>query len=309
MFIKTQLVKKVNELFFKSESDKSELLHLFPISKDISKIELTHIGKEFIRFNINRQDTNLTKMLSDLMLECSSSDLEFITDFARDLQSTVDKYQENLDNEFSPTTNEVITILKELSPNSVMVGGCIRDMCLGLPFNDIDFATDVDYNKTKEIFAKNGFKTKETGKDFLVLIVSKNNEDFEIARFRKDIGSSDGRHPDSVEIGTLTDDAERRDFGINALSMNLTTGKLQDPTGQGIEDLENRVIKFVGKPKDRLKEDALRGLRFYRFVKRFSMFGFVADKKSLKAVRENFEVMQKTISSSRVMLEIEKMCL
>ena len=82
---------------------------------------------------------------------------------------------------------------------------------------------------------------------------------------------SDGRRPDSVQVGTIEEDAMRRDFTINSLYLNPWTGEIHDPTGRGLEDLKNRIIRFNGKASDRIKEDYLRIFRAYRFA---SQLGF-----------------------------------
>lgn len=199
-------------------------------------------------------------------------------------------------------TNEVIEILK-YSNASCIVGGAVRDMIVGNVPHDFDFVTDIDYDKLIEIFNNNNFEIKETGKTFRVLNIIKGGKTFEIANFRKDGTYLDGRRPESTEIGTIEDDAARRDFTINALYYNLTTQSIIDPTGNGIIDRSNHLLRFVGNPKERLNEDLLRVYRFYRFLSK----GLIADKKSLQACREMFECAQKKVSPQRVLMELEKM--
>lgn len=115
---------------------------------------------------------------------------------------------------------------------------------------------------------------------------------------------SDGRRPDSVQVGTIEEDAMRRDFTINSLYLNPWTGEIHDPTGRGLEDLKNRIIRFNGKASDRIKEDYLRIFRAYRFA---SQLGFELERKTLKACRTNFETACKTISGQRILIEVEKM--
>ena len=123
----------------------------------------------------------------------------------------------------------------------------------------------------------------------------------EISNFRKDT-VCDGRHAE-VEIGTIEDDAHRRDFTVNALYINTKTYEVVDPTGQGLTDLRTKVLRFVGRPKDRLKEDWLRGWRFMRFLKK----GFVPDPKSLRVVREMWNEIYENSTPERVRMELEKM--
>jgi tRNA nucleotidyltransferase/poly(A) polymerase len=262
---------------------------------------------------LENKETQLNKLLEDLFnvfKDRKTSVQDFYSDLGQDLKSTQviadTKVQRMLENS-TEVTKELANILKAISSSSVLVGGCVRDSILNRGAKDIDFATDAHYDNVERILTNNGFKIKEAGKQFLVMIVAKNEEDFEIAMFRKDGNYTDGRRPDSVEIGTIYDDAERRDFTINSLSFNLTTQVVQDPNGTGLQDLTDMVLRFVGKADDRIKEDYLRVARFYRFLGRFKDLGMTADSKSLKACRTNFGAMQKSVAPERLKIEIEKM--
>ncbi len=114
---------------------------------------------------------------------------------------------------------------------------------------------------------------------------------------------SDGRRPDFVEIGTMAEDAIRRDFTINSLYMDPWTQHVLDPLDKGLNDLRNKTIRFNGKAIDRIKEDKLRIMRCYRFSKQL---GFTIESKALKACRRYFDDMTKEVSSMRIMNEIEK---
>lgn len=115
---------------------------------------------------------------------------------------------------------------------------------------------------------------------------------------------SDGRRPDFVEVGSIYEDAERRDFTINSLYMNPWTQEVVDPTGNGLKDIENKILRFNGKAKERISEDKLRIMRCYRFS---AQLGFEIEKKALKACRTYFEAMTKEVSAMRIMNEVEKM--
>ena len=198
---------------------------------------------------------------------------------------------------------DVSVILERLlaeSPNSYLVGGCTRDIILGEEVKDYDFVTDIAYNRLKGIFSE--CKFKETGTEFLVFNLNYNGTDYEIANFRKDSETSDGRRPDSVQIGTIEDDCMRRDFTCNNIFWNPRELYI---THQSVDDILNRTLRFVGNPEQRLKEDSLRGIRFYRLLKTKNL---EPDKESLRAVRRNWKDI---ISSNehRIMLEIEKICL
>lgn len=116
---------------------------------------------------------------------------------------------------------------------------------------------------------------------------------------------SDGRHPNNTVIGTIKEDAERRDFSINALYFSLSTNKLLDPNNQGIKDFNNKHISFVGRVEDRLDEDALRLMRYLRFIIRFSHKEFMYDKvefqQALKAYKHD------VVSVERIYQELQGM--
>lgn len=205
------------------------------------------------------------------------------------------------------TLMEVVEILRENDEFSCLVGGAVRDMAyrsvtgIGLKPKDFDFVTCIPYDELKNLFEKHGFTVNETGKKFLVMMVSKDGETYEIANFRKDGTYTDGRRPESVSIGSLWDDAERRDFTVNSLYFSLAEGIVIDPSGLGISDMLNKTLRFVGKPEDRIEEDSLRVFRFYRFVSK----GYEPEKRSLSAVRKG---MEKALQSTpeRVVSEIER---
>lgn len=198
---------------------------------------------------------------------------------------------------------QLFILLNSVSEHNYLVGGCVRDMLLEKTPHDFDIVTNVPMDKIEEIFVDNGWKVNAVGKQFLVMFVSKNDEEFEIANFRKEIGFSDGRRPDSVSIGDLQSDSQRRDFTINSIYFNPMTGEFLDPNN-GRKDIENKILKFIGKPRDRIKEDYLRIFRFYRFL---LTTGFQADSISLRECRSHFIEAHGKITPERIRAEIEKM--
>jgi tRNA nucleotidyltransferase/poly(A) polymerase len=204
---------------------------------------------------------------------------------------------------------QIFLILDALSHNNYLVGGCVRDLLLNRTPADYDFVTDVPMDKIVTAFTEAGWKVNVTGQQFLVVSVSKDGEQYEIANFRKDGSYGDGRRPDTVEIGTIEDDANRRDFTINALYLKPgrftedMVDALIDPTGKGQTDLYNKVLRFIGKPEDRIREDYLRIFRFYRFATK----GFRPEPKSLRACRELFNEAYLKTTPERVRVELEKM--
>jgi hypothetical protein len=315
MFIRKQLIAKVKEEIFKR--------NLQNVLNPFLNVEAKDLTPRMVNENMNVManlecdlssgENSLYFLMRDLMNVCSdkySKNYKFLSELGQNLSATQEIANTKLQRAFansSETTRSVAFHLMQLSKNSVLVGGCVRDAILGKEPKDWDFATDAHYDVVEEKLKNAGFNIKEAGKQFLVMIVSKDGEDFEIAMFRKDGNYTDGRRPDSVEIGTIFDDAERRDFTINALSFNLFTEMVQDPNGTGLQDIKDKVLRFVGKADDRIKEDFLRVARFYRFLGRFKELGMTADNKSLKACRTNFEAMQKTVAPERLKMELEKM--
>lgn len=196
---------------------------------------------------------------------------------------------------------QILSRLIQKSPNSYLIGGCTRDIILGLEPKDYDFVTDIPYSELKELFSE--CKFKETGTEFLVFNLNYNGNDYEIANYRKDSPESDGRKPQSVQIGTIEEDQARRDFTINVIGWNPEDLRI---TEESLDDILERKLRFVGNPEERLHEDYLRGWRFLRLVKTKNL---IPDAASLRAVRRNWEKIYNSSNPHRVMLELEKICL
>ena len=147
------------------------------------------------------------------------------------------------------------------------VGGSIRDDLLGLPVNDIDFATRIPPDEVMRRLEKAKIKAVPTGLDHGTVTAVSDGHAFEITTLRRDV-STDGRRATVAFTDDWREDAARRDFTINALSADPQTGELFDYFG-GLVDLEQRHIRFIGDPLQRIAEDHLRILRFFRFHARF----------------------------------------
>ena len=204
------------------------------------------------------------------------------------------------------TLLELCLHIKSLTDDFYLVGGCVRNMLLNKTPKDFDIVCKLDLDELISVLKDNNWKVSEAGKQFLVLIASKNNQQFEISLYRKDGTYLDGRRPESVSVGNINTCAYRRDFTINALYFNPFTQELLDPTGKGIQDINNKIIRFIGRPSERINEDFLRIFRAYRFV---SQLNFQLESKTLKACRTYFEMACKTVSAQRILVEVEKMCL
>jgi len=147
------------------------------------------------------------------------------------------------------------------------VGGAVRDDLLGLPVSDIDLATRIAPQEVIERLEKAKIKAVPTGIDHGTITAVSDGHPFEITTLRRDV-STDGRRATVAFTDDWQEDAARRDFTINALSADPLTGELFDYFG-GLADLENRHIRFIGDPLQRIAEDHLRILRFFRFHARF----------------------------------------
>lgn len=147
------------------------------------------------------------------------------------------------------------------------VGGAVRDELLGLPVNDIDLATRIPPDEVMRRLTKAKIKAVPTGIDHGTVTAVSDGHPFEITTLRRDV-STDGRRATVAFTDDWEEDAARRDFTINALSADPITGELFDYFG-GLADLEYRHIRFIGDPLQRIAEDHLRILRFFRFHARF----------------------------------------
>ena len=147
------------------------------------------------------------------------------------------------------------------------VGGAVRDDLLGLPVSDIDLATRIPPLEVIERLEKAKIKAVPTGIDHGTVTAVSDGHPFEITTLRRDV-STDGRRATVAFTDDWKEDAARRDFTINALSADPITGELFDYFG-GLDDLEHRHIRFIGDPLQRIAEDHLRILRFFRFHARF----------------------------------------
>lgn len=153
--------------------------------------------------------------------------------------------------------------LRDAGYPAYLVGGCVRDLLRGVTPHDFDMTTAALPEEIKAVFSD--MRVAETGIRHGTVTVLMDAVPLEITTFRTDGAYSDGRHPDSVRFTrTLEEDLRRRDFTVNAMALSPDAG-VCDPFG-GMEDLQNRIIRAVGDPEERFREDALRILRGARFA-------------------------------------------
>lgn len=162
------------------------------------------------------------------------------------------------------TTQTVLAALDAADPGgSRFVGGCVRNTLLKEPVSDIDIATRLVPEETIRALEAVGIRAIPTGLDHGTVTAVCDHEPFEITTLRRDV-ETDGRHAVVAFTTDWNEDAARRDFRMNALYADKA-GKVFDPTGGGLEDVAARRVVFIGEPEDRLREDHLRNLRFFRF--------------------------------------------
>lgn len=181
-----------------------------------------------------------------------------------------------------------------------LVGGCVRDMLMGRTPGDYDITTAAAPEETAAVFA--GARVIETGMKHGTVTVLLGGLPLEITTFRIDGAYSDARHPDAVRFTrSLREDLARRDFTMNAIAWNPDAG-LTDPFG-GEADIRAGVIRCVGDPDARFREDALRILRCLRFS---AVLGFLPEPDTLRAARANRALLRR-ISAERVTSELKKL--
>lgn len=162
----------------------------------------------------------------------------------------------------------VLDALAVAGEETRLVGGCVRDALLGRPSDDIDLATTLTPEAVIARAAAASLRSIPTGIEHGTVTLLVGVQTFEVTTLREDV-ETDGRHA-VVRFGRdFARDAERRDFTINALSVDVT-GTVQDTTG-GIADLSAGRVRFIGDARTRIREDALRILRFFRFQARYGL--------------------------------------
>jgi poly(A) polymerase len=163
-----------------------------------------------------------------------------------------------------PETESIFAALGE--DNTRFVGGCVRDLVVGSPIKDIDFATKHTPEQVVYHLKKAGIQVIPTGIKHGTITAYFGTKQFEVTTLRRDI-NTDGRHAEVSYVDEWEIDAARRDFTINALYLSKS-GKVLDFFG-GIDHLRAGKILFIGDPDQRIREDYLRILRFFRFYARF----------------------------------------
>tara|TARA_B100000963_G_scaffold344580_1_gene347558 strand:- start:441 stop:1715 length:1275 start_codon:yes stop_codon:yes gene_type:complete len=180
------------------------------------------------------------------------------------------------------------------------VGGCVRKIINQEKIDDIDLATNLEPKQVCEALQKNNIKYYESGLEHGTITAIENDQKFEITSLRKDV-FTDGRHAKVEFSKDWKEDASRRDFTINSIYSDKD-GNLFDPYN-GKEDLENGIVKFIGEPDQRIKEDYLRILRYLRFFINYSNKSHNPD--TIKTLKINIDGISK-LSKERLLDELKK---
>ena len=215
------------------------------------------------------------------------------------------KFGSDKSTKFLENIKEARTIFSHLNEigkeNKVrFVGGCVRKAICGENINDIDLATSLEPNEVKERLNKEDIKVIDTGISYGTVTAILNKKKIEITTLRKDV-STDGRHANVEFTTNWKQDALRRDFTINAIYADIE-GRIFDPLN-GISDLKNGEIKFVGASDERIQEDYLRILRYFRFFTQYSKTNH--DQNVIRSIKQCINGLNK-VSNERIFDELKK---
>lgn len=192
---------------------------------------------------------------------------------------------------------QIIKTLQDAGHKAYFAGGSVRDMIMGVDPKDYDIATSALPDEIEKLFED----TIPVGKSFGVIFTNLNGHNFEIATFRSDSGYSDGRRPDAITFTHPEEDAKRRDFTINGLFYDPIADEIHDFVG-GRDDIQNKIIRFIGDPHERILEDHLRIIRAVRFKNTLG-FGYHPD--TYHAIKKHAQLADK-VSWERVRDELNK---
>ena len=179
-----------------------------------------------------------------------------------------------------------------------IVGGAVRDACLGIDVHDIDFAVSLEPQQMMEIFPD----SLPTGIEYGTVSLRGGDQFYEATTLRTESDYEDGRRPEQVHWGvSLSEDLERRDFTINAMAIDIARKVMHDPH-HGLQDIERGTLRAVGQAYRRISEDGLRILRAYRFLDRGNAGVWKFDFELSEALRQNAHML-KAVTHERIWME------
>jgi poly(A) polymerase len=197
--------------------------------------------------------------------------------------------------------HEATEVVRELTLagfTAFWAGGCVRDLVMGRPPKDYDIATDATPDQVEALFPH----THAIGKAFGVIMVVRGDHPFEVATFRQDMEYLDGRRPLGIKPSSPPEDAQRRDFTINGMFYDPVAQRVIDYV-DGRGDLDRRVMRAIGDPEVRFREDHLRMLRAVRFA---STLQFEIEPQTLDSIRKLAPLITR-ISAERIVVELTRL--
>jgi poly(A) polymerase len=197
-----------------------------------------------------------------------------------------------------PQARFIVDTLHNAGFVAYYAGGWVRDYLLNHPSDDIDIATNAPPETIQTLFPH----TVPLGIAFGIVLVVIEGHQFEVATFRQDIDYLDGRRPTKVEFSTAEEDAKRRDFTINGMFYDPINDQILDYI-EGRIDLEKKLIRAIGNPHERIREDRLRMIRGVRMACRF---GFQIEQKTQDAIRSHAKELFPAVAIERIVQELTK---
>ncbi len=202
-----------------------------------------------------------------------------------------------------PATRQVCAALTIDGAAAYFVGGCVRNALLGAPVSDLDIATDATPETVIALAKRAGIKAIPTGIEHGTVTLVQSGIPFEVTTFRKDV-ATDGRRAVVAFSTDIAEDAQRRDFTMNALYA-APDGTVVDPLN-GLKDLNARKVRFIGDATARIREDYLRSLRYFRFHAWYGDHSEGFDPDALSAIASNLDGLAQ-LSKERVTAELLKL--
>ncbi|HSX10873.1 MAG TPA: CCA tRNA nucleotidyltransferase [Chlamydiales bacterium] len=197
-----------------------------------------------------------------------------------------------------PQARFIVETLSKAGFIAYYAGGWVRDLLLKHPSDDIDIATSAPPETIQALFPH----TVPVGIAFGIVIVIIDDRQYEVATFRQDIDYKDGRRPTRIEFTTAVEDAKRRDFTINGMFYDPLKGEIYDYV-HGRADLDAKIIRAIGNPHERIKEDRLRMIRAVRLACRFH---FHIEEHTEKAIRAHAAELFPAVAIERIWQEFTK---
>ncbi|MEY8839699.1 CCA tRNA nucleotidyltransferase [Cribrihabitans sp. XS_ASV171] len=204
---------------------------------------------------------------------------------------------------YHPATQAVCRVLTDDGAQALFVGGCVRNALLGVDVSDIDITTDARPDRVVRLAEAAGIKAVPTGIDHGTVTLVRDGIPHEVTTFRRDV-ETDGRRAVIAFSTRIEEDAARRDFTMNALYAR-PDGTVLDPLG-GMADLQARRVRFIGTARDRIREDYLRSLRYFRFHAWYGDADAGFDAQALAAIAADLDGLDR-LSRERVGHEMLKL--